>query len=327
MAQFYSIQQLTDKFRDGSYTPLDNIQNELKKMELILSSNINPFTKLMSRDLILKQAKESTLRYKNKCTLGPFDGIAVTVKDSILCEFIGTKTEMGSKLSNLDKNGGVFGIANQTSQQITMLIESGAIILCITTCPELGHKCLTSSCLHGTTLNPHDLTLSSGGSSGGSAASIVCGLGNISIGTDGGGSIRIPSSWCGCYGYKPSYCIGCCNHPMWPYIGVAGPISLNIDDIRLYMKQLCNIKNLNEYEIINKNIDWSKEYMEKGIKGLNIAISKNYDGIIDFVDKRIWKNYLVKIMIIINVGVNYGILLWVYYMVNILKIIMMIFQI
>ena len=291
----YTIKQLTSKFRDGSLTPLSHVKNELKKLQKLLSDHpeINPIVEIFPIDDILKQAKESTIRYSNNQTLGEFDGIPYTIKDSILCDIKNKMTEMGSNISHLDdsKEGGLFGIPEQTSPQITMLLESGAIPICITTCPELGHKGLTTSYLRGITRNPHDQTLSTGGSSGGSAALVALNIcGNISIGTDGGGSIRIPAGWCGVYGFKPSYNIGCCNHPISPYIGVAGPLSLNIDDIRLYLKKL--YQQPNDYAVIPNNIDFSEEYMKSGIGDLKIAVSKNYDGIIDYVDTRIWSEIL-----------------------------------
>lgn len=288
----YTIQQLTAKYKDGSLTPLTHIKNELRKLEKLLSEHpeINPIIEIFPIKDILKQAKESTIRYSKKEELGEFDGIPITIKDSILCEIKDKKIEMGSNISHYDFKGGLFGISEQTSPQITMLLKSGAIPICITTCPELGHKGVTTSYLRGITRNPHDKTLSTGGSSGGSAALVALNIcGNISIGTDGGGSIRIPAGWCGVYGFKPSYYISCCNHPISPYIGVAGPLSLNIDDIRLYLKKL--YQQSNDYSVTPK-LDFSEKYMKSGIKDLKIAVSKNYDGIIDYVDNKIWNEIL-----------------------------------
>eukprot|EP01084_Bolivina_argentea_P100320 180145_1 len=295
----YSIKDLTNKYRNGYLTPLDYIKNELKKISFIMNTTINAIVEVMPQDIILNQAIESTKRYQNKCELGPFDGVPITVKDSILCEIKGRKMEMGSMINNLDQYGGVFGYAEETSPQIQMLTKQGAIILAITTCPEIGHKGTTTSYLRGITRSPHDKTLSTGGSSGGSAALIALKVGNISIGTDGAGSIRIPSAWCGVFGFKPSYNIGCCNHPMWPYIGVAGPMSLYIDDIRLYMKELCLQKN--DYASTSGCMNWSESYMKLGLKNVNIAVSRNYDGVVDYVDDKIWNqitrvtNYLQKL--------------------------------
>ena len=291
----YTIKELTDKYKDGSLTPTQHIKGELKKIQKLVSqrSEINAIVEIMPLNDILKQAAESTKRYANNSCLGPFDGVPITVKDSILCEIKGKKMEMGSNVSHLDDKGGLFGIAEETSPQIAMLSKQGAIILCITTCPELGHKGLTTSYLRGITRNAHDPTLSTGGSSGGSGATISLGIGSISIGTDGGGSVRIPSAWCGIFGFKPSYSMGCCYHPMYPYIGVAGPMSLNIDDIRLYLDLLYNDnKSKNDHYVIPNNLDFSENFMKKGIKNLNIAISKNYDGVVNYVDNKIWTQIL-----------------------------------
>src|SRR6266571_1941688 len=85
------------------------------------------------------------------------------------------------------------------------LRAAGAIVLGKTTTSEFGHKAVTESPLFGITRNPWDLTRTPGGSSGGAAAAVASGLGPIALGTDGGGSLRIPAAFCGVYGFKPSW--------------------------------------------------------------------------------------------------------------------------
>eukprot|EP01084_Bolivina_argentea_P029142 54097_1 len=204
----FTIKQLTDKFKDGSLTPTQYISSQLNRLKSI-NPKVNAVAKLFNEKDILKQAQESTNRYKNGKPLGPFDGIAITIKDTTSSITKGVQLHKGSMVCYLDKDNKFFGgIPKESVKEVAMLQKSGAIILCLTTVPEMCWKGSTSSYLYGITRNPHNLTITTGGSSGGAAALTALGIGNISVGSDGAGSIRIPASFCGVIGYKPSYTVG-----------------------------------------------------------------------------------------------------------------------
>ena len=137
--------------------------------------------------------------------LGPLHGVPFAVKD--LVNTAGVRTTFGS-----------FALADNVppadSVAVARLKSAGAILVGKTTTPEFGHKCFTEAPLFGRTANPWDLSRTSGGSSGGAAAAVAAGLGPIGIGTDGGGSSRIPAACCRVVGFKQT--LGLVPHDLTP---------------------------------------------------------------------------------------------------------------
>lgn len=161
--------------------------------------------------------------------LGPMAGVPVSLKDIILTE--GIRTTAGSRLKET-------WVPDQDSVIASRLKAADAIIIGKTTTPEFCHKTVTDSPLTGVTRNPWDLERTPGGSSGGSAVAVAAGMGPISIGTDGGGSIRLPAALCGVVGFKPTFGLV----PQWPAIrgwdllGHAGPLARCVSDVELAMR-------------------------------------------------------------------------------------------
>ena len=127
--------------------------------------------------------------------LGPLHGVPFSVKDLLFTR--GVRTTMGSRIFTDQVPG-------EDAVPVRRLREAGAILVGKTTTPEFGHKPLTDSPLFGATRNPWDLSRSAGGSSGGAAAAVATGQAPLALGTDGGGSIRLPASCCGIVGLKPT---------------------------------------------------------------------------------------------------------------------------
>ena len=160
--------------------------------------------------------------------LGPLHGVPYSVKD--LTWTAGLRTTMGSRLFE-------DFIPKEDAVPVARLRAAGAILVGKTTTPEFGHKPFTDSPVSGTSHNPWDLSRTPGGSSGGAAAAVAAGLGPIALGTDGGGSIRIPAACCGVVGLKPT--LGRVPHIHAPD-GFAnnsfiGPIARTIADARLML--------------------------------------------------------------------------------------------
>ena len=126
----------------------------------------------------------------------PLDGVPMTVKDIVA--MAGHPTREGSRTTSELK-------ALVDSPVVARLREAGALLLGKTTTPEFGWKGMTDSPAHGITRNPWNVDYTPGGSSGGAAASLAAGIGVAAHGNDGGGSIRIPASYCGLVGLKPTY--------------------------------------------------------------------------------------------------------------------------
>ena len=137
--------------------------------------------------------------------LGPLHGVPFAVKD--LVNTAGVRTTFGSWA--LAEN-----VPRADSPSVARLKAAGAVLVGKTTTPEFGHKCFTEAPLFGRTANPWDLARTCGGSSGGAAAAVAAGLGPIGIGTDGGGSSRIPAACCGVVGFKQT--LGLVPHDLTP---------------------------------------------------------------------------------------------------------------
>ncbi|KAJ5961362.1 Amidase [Penicillium vulpinum] len=176
--------------------------------------------------LIRAAAEESTKRYKQGQWLGPLDGVPVAVKDEV--HLTGYNRTLGSKLDF--KHG-----TDETSWCVKQWLDAGALIIGKTSMHELGLDTNNNNPNYGTPRNPHNKEYYCGGSSGGSGYAVAAGLVPIALGADGGGSIRIPSSFCGIWGLKPSHgrVSGAPSQSLAPTVGVLGPMAASIDDLAL----------------------------------------------------------------------------------------------
>ena len=163
--------------------------------------------------------------------VGPLHGVPVSIKDLVFTRRVATTG--GSRLF-------VDHVPEEDAVSVERLKGAGAIILGKTTTPEFGHKGVTDSPLFGITRNPWNPAMTPGGSSGGGAVAAAAGMGPLALGTDGGGSIRIPASFCGIYGLKPSF--GRVPHgpgfPGGPDFSVTGPMTRTVRDAALMLDAL-----------------------------------------------------------------------------------------
>jgi Asp-tRNA(Asn)/Glu-tRNA(Gln) amidotransferase A subunit family amidase len=149
-------------------------------------------------EMVLAAAKASTARYTAGKPLGIMDGIPTAVKDESDVE--GYRSTFGRKT-----NDALFKIADKSSWPVQQLLAEGAVILGKLNMHELGADTTNNNPNWGTPRNPHNKHYYTGGSSGGAAYAVAAGLVPMALGADGGGSIRIPASFCGVYGLKPSH--------------------------------------------------------------------------------------------------------------------------
>ncbi|KUO20321.1 amidase [Streptomyces dysideae] len=187
--------QLLDGYRKGEFSPVDATRATLARAERI-QPEVNAFVRLLA-DQALDQARASADRWRRGEPEGLLDGVPVTVKDILLLR--GAPTLRGSKTVSEQ------GSWDEDAPSVARLREHGAVFLGKTTTPEYGWKGVTDSPLSGVTRNPHDPTRTAGGSSGGAAAAVAMGAGPLALGTDGGGSVRIPAAFCGIFALKPTY--------------------------------------------------------------------------------------------------------------------------
>lgn len=162
---------------------------------------------------------------------GPLTGVPLTAKDSQW--LAGVESAVGS----LTMRGFV---PRETAVALERLDAAGAVIFAKTAVPEFCYSGICESPVHGRTSNPWDLTRTPGGSSGGAGAAVAAGLGPLSLGGDGGGSIRIPAAFCGVVGFKPTFGAiprAPCNDA-WRTLVAVGPMGRTVADVRLMLGAL-----------------------------------------------------------------------------------------
>ena len=214
---------------------------------------------------VLDAAKHSEDRWGKGEPLGPLDGVPVSIKDLLLTK--GWPTLCGSRLID------PAGPWNEDDPAVARLRESGAVLLGKTTTPEFGNSGITDSPLTGVTVNPWDTSRPTGGSSGGGVAAVAAGLGPLSVGTDAGGSIRTPSSYCGLVGLKPTFGrVAQYPDTDWGGISVSGPIARTASDAALLMTVIAQ-PDVRDGKCLPRD---DRDYLAEsagGIEGLRVGFS------------------------------------------------------
>ena len=239
-------------------------------------------------------AKEADNKVKKGEKLGLLNGIPTSIKD--LNNIKGIKTTYGSKI--FENN-----ISDHDDIAVQRLRKEGCVFLGKTNTPEFGFKGVTDNLIFEPTRNPWNLELTAGGSSGGAASAVVSGLGPLAQGSDGGGSIRVPSSFCGAYGLKPSYGrvpIYPSIFPMDMNISVIGPIVRYVKDAALMLDALKGPFEGDKFSLPKdgyRYIDKINEVPE----GLKIVYSPDL-GLAKAVNTEVEKNVLNSVELFQNFG-------------------------
>src|SRR6266545_3847685 len=184
---------LARQIRTKEVSPVAVVDAVLRRIDA-LQPTVNAFI-TVTADEARDDARRAEAAVMAGARLGPLHGVPFSVKDLLFTT--GVRTTMGS-LIFADQ------VPTEDAVPVHRLREAGAILIGKTTTPEFGHKPLTDSPLFGATRNPWDLSRTAGGSSGGAAAAVATGQAPLALGTDGGGSIRIPAACCGIVGLKPT---------------------------------------------------------------------------------------------------------------------------
>eukprot|EP00934_Nitzschia_sp_Nitz4_P000723 Nitzschia sp. Nitz4//scaffold354_size22159//17089//18510//NITZ4_008579-RA/size22159-processed-gene-0.19-mRNA-1//-1//CDS//3329548938//723//frame0 len=221
---YSTVIQQAEWIRQGKVTCRELVNHCLERIDE-LDPQLNAFCYVLhERARAEADARDSVLA-NGEAPLGPLHGVPIAIKDDN--HVAGLPTAYGG--------GGFTSIQEKDSAIVQRLRQAGAVIIGKTRMPEFGIWPFTETELHGVTKNPWNLDKSPAGSSGGSAVAVAAGMVAAAIGSDGGGSIRLPSSWCGLVGLKtqlgrvstaPNACI-------WTCLGVLGPLTQTVADAAL----------------------------------------------------------------------------------------------
>lgn len=284
---YLSATEAIARFSDGSLSPVDVLKAQIAQTELV-EGKVNAFTETWF-DEALEAARTAEKRYQQG-NPRPLEGVTLAVKDEFK---LAGKRRTSASLVYRDR------IDDESDVIIQRLHDAGAIPHAKTTTPEF---CLLGSChsrLWGITSNPWNLDITPGGSSGGSGAALAAGTTTLATGTDIGGSIRIPASFCGIAGYKPPYG----RNPEIPVFNLdfyshSGPMARHIGDLAAMQNIISGIHNrdiasLRESVTINTSVP-------PDLKGWKIAWSMDL-GFME-VDNSVHNNTLAALDVMRGLG-------------------------
>src|SRR5213594_4393539 len=206
---------------------------------------------------------------KRSARLGPLHGVPFSVKDLVNTK--GVRTTFGTPFYRDN-------VPAEDAPMVERLKAAGGIMLGKTNTPTMGWIGATHNLLFGVTRNPWNLERTPGGSSGGASAAAAAGLGPLHIGTDGGGSIRIPASFAGIFGFKASWG----RIPAYPASGTwnlshIGPMTRTVADAALMLAVSSGPDERDPYSLPAQRIEWSK-MLRGSVKGLRVGYTDNLSG-------------------------------------------------
>jgi len=260
---YLTATEAISKFKAKQLSPVELMAAVIARCEQV-NPKVNALTYTFF-ERALQQAKKAEARYmKTDGRVRALEGIPTAIKDFHSVK--GEITTLGSKIYADTRS-------DNTAPTVERLFRAGAIMHCRTTTPEFAHSGTTQSPLWGITRNPWNLDYSSGGSSGGAGAAVAAGMTTVADGTDGGGSIRIPSSACGLFGYKPPFG----RNPLdreHPYESILhyGPMTRSVADGALMQNVM---SGPHEVDICSLRTRLRLPETFEGIEGWKVAFSPN----------------------------------------------------
>ncbi len=264
-----SLDELSGHYQKGTLSPVEVARAHLAQLAR-WEPALNAF-QVVDEAGALAAARASETRWRSGTALGKLDGAPATIKDNV--DMAGFPTRNGSTTTPDTP-------AAADAPVVARLREAGAVFLGKTTSPEFGWKGITDSSLRGAaTRTPWKPSHSSGGSSGGAAASVVAGIGTIAFGNDGGGSIRIPAAFSGAFGIKPTFG-RVPHHPLespFATVVAGGPITRTVQDAATTLAVMARPDERDWYSIPPPPAGWLAD-LAPAVKGVRFAWSPDLGG-------------------------------------------------
>jgi aspartyl-tRNA(Asn)/glutamyl-tRNA(Gln) amidotransferase subunit A len=271
-SSLFSVRQISDKIKNGDISPVDLVEvclNRIKKLNPIL----NAFITVLDEQQIYKQAETREKEIKQGNYLGPLHGIPFSVKDMFHAK--GVPFTAGSKLF-------VDYVSQKDSIPVKRMKNAGAVLIGTNNLNEFASGITGKNPFYGDSKNPWDQHRISGGSSGGSAVAVATGMALVSLGTDTGGSVRVPSSLCGVVGLKPTYDLVSKQgvFPLSPSLDHVGWITKGVWDSAIVLNCLSKKNSLNKiFERGKKNpvfANHKNKEKEKVVLGIPVNYFNDY---------------------------------------------------
>jgi aspartyl-tRNA(Asn)/glutamyl-tRNA(Gln) amidotransferase subunit A len=258
-----SAVELRHLYRAKQLSPVETTRAVLERIGRF-DPRVNAFC-LVDEERAMAAARASEARWQSGAPCGLVDGVPATIKDLILTR--DWPTLRGSLAVARDQ------LWDEEAPAAARLREHGAVLIGKTTTPEFGWKAVTDCALTGITRNPWDTSRTPGGSSGGAAVAAALGMGALHVGTDGGGSIRIPAGFTGIFGLKPSFG----RVPAWPAspfgtVAHVGPMTRTVGDAALMLNVLALPDSRDWFALPYDGRDY-RIGLDDGVRGLKIAFS------------------------------------------------------
>jgi len=262
--------------RKKKTSPVEVVDAVLARLERI-NPRLNAFVTLTDEQARRDAKAAERALMKKGATLGPLHGVPFSVKDLVITK--GVRTTFGTPFYRDN-------VPTEDAPMVERLKAAGAILLGKTNTPTFGWIGATHNLLFGITRNPWNLERTPGGSSGGASAAAAAGLGPLHVGTDGGGSIRIPASCAGIYGLKPSFG----RIPTYPASGAwslshIGPMTRTVADAALVMQVCAGPDERDQTSLPAASVDYVKA-LRGSVNGLRVAYSDDL-GFVEALDPQV----------------------------------------
>ena len=262
----WTVDALAAAYADGSASPVEVTRTTLDRIRAV-DPVVNAFV-WVDEAAALVQARASEVRWRAGEQVGALDGVPTTIKD--LLPVLGHPTLKGSRHCDPSQ------LPIEDAPTVLRLREAGAVVVGATTTPEFGWKGGGDSPLTGITRNPWDTTRTTGGSSAGAGAAAATGMGVLHVGTDGGGSVRMPAAFCGVVGLKPTHAIV----PIHPaavsgLLSHVGPMARTVRDAAHVMSAIARPDSRDVYPSLRDDRPWL-DGIEDGVAGLRIAYAPRF---------------------------------------------------